>query len=254
MNRRVEIPFPPKRIISLVPSQTELLASLGLEQEVIGITKFCVHPEKWFRTKTRVGGTKDFKLERITQLRPDLIIGNKEENDRKKIRSLSRDFPIWMSDILNFEQAVQMIRSIGEICDREKQAGAMADQILQRFADLQSFPPLRTAYFIWQNPFMVAASDTFINDMLQKLGLENVFGRKKRYPEISAADLQQQQPELILLSSEPYPFGQKHIDAFRDLCPRAVIKLVDGTLFSWYGSRLLEAPNYFEFLRKSIQA
>ncbi len=108
--REVSIPSHPQRIISLVPSQTELLFDLGLEEQVAGITKFCVHPEKWFRSKTRIGGTKNIKSALIHQLQPDLIIANKEENVKEQVEELAAHYPVWVSDIHDLQSALDMIR------------------------------------------------------------------------------------------------------------------------------------------------
>src|SRR4051812_42104384 len=105
----------PKRIVSVVPSQTELLYHLGLNEEVLGITKFCIHPQEWFRSKTRVGGTKTLNLETIRQLQPDLILANKEENEKDQIEALANEFPVWVTDVTNLNEAVQMIAAIGKL-------------------------------------------------------------------------------------------------------------------------------------------
>lgn len=252
LKRRLEIPFPPRRIVSLVPSQTELLHDLGLGDAVVGITKFCVHPESWFREKARVGGTKKLHLDKIAALKPDLIIGNKEENDRAQIEALMAQYPVWMSDIQNLNEALDMIRRIGEMVDQSAKAEVMIVQIEQDFATLKPLKPLRTAYFIWQEPYMVAAANTFIDDMLQRAGFVNVFAHLERYPELDEAAIQVAQPQVILLSSEPYPFKEQHMEALRKHCPDAFICLADGELFSWYGSRLLHAASYFRNLHQRI--
>jgi ABC-type Fe3+-hydroxamate transport system substrate-binding protein len=248
MKRSIQLDQAPRRIISLVPSQTELLYSLGLEDEVIGITKFCIHPESWYRNKTRIGGTKKLNLEKIRSLQPDLIIGNKEENEKGQIELLMKEFPVWMSDISNLSEALDMIRLLGQLTGPSHLAEKIRDEIQQKFIALD--PPNKTrstAYFIWKNPYMVAGQGTFINDMLKFCGLHNIFPQA-RYPEISAEALKEAAPEVILLSSEPYPFREKHISEFQELCPGSEIRIVDGELFSWYGSRLLEAPRYFQSL------
>jgi len=129
MGRKVDAPVHPQRIISLVPSQTELLFDLGLGDRVVGITKFCVHPEVWFRTKPRVGGTKKVDLEKVRKLEPDLIIGNKEENERADIDALAAEFPVWMSDVRHLESALDMIHRIGMITGTVDQAGEITDPI-----------------------------------------------------------------------------------------------------------------------------
>lgn len=253
MNRTMVVTYPPRRIVSLVPSQTELLHALGLEEAVVGITKFCVHPEAWFRTKTRVGGTKQLHLNRIEALRPDLIIGNKEENDRSQVEALAEKFPVWMSDIQTLEDALQMMVQVGTLVSREAAAREWAAAIERAFALLaKPEKVVRAAYFIWQQPYMVAAASTFIDDMLQRAGFENVFGALNRYPEVTLEDLRKACPEVILLSSEPYPFKDQHLEVFQRVCPLAVVQLVDGELFSWYGSRLLLAASYFRDLHHRI--
>jgi len=246
MGHHIEVAWPPKRIISLVPSQTELLHYLGLDTEVVGITKFCVHPEEWFKTKTRVGGTKKFDFEKIAALQPDLIIGNKEENEEVQIRELMGKYPIWMSDIHDLDDAFEMMLSVGSITGKEANAQKLVQQVKKNFTTLGSFPARKAAYFIWKAPYMVAGGDTFLNNMLKRCNLTNVFADLDgRYPEVTADDIKAQSPDVILLSSEPFPFSDKHIDEFKHICPTAQILLVDGEYFSWYGSRLLDAPAYF---------
>lgn len=252
MGRKVAFPFPPRRIVSIVPSQTELLYDLGLDAEVAGLTKFCIHPPEWRRSKVQVGGTKQLHPDRIDALRPDLIIGNKEENDREQIEALARRYPVWMSDIRSLPDALDMITRIGEITDRASQADELSSRITQAFDELSTFvaarPPRRTAYFIWRNPWMAVAADTFIHEMMGRAGFLNAFGDMERYPEISLAQLAEANPDAILLSSEPYPFREKHFAEFRTCCPMADIRIVDGEMFSWYGSRLLQAAKYFRVL------
>lgn len=253
MGHHIHLAHLPKRIISLVPSQTELLADLGLDEEVVGITKFCVHPDNWFRTKTRVGGTKQYDFEKIASLKPDLIIGNKEENNEEQIRELQEKYPVWMSDIRNLEEALQMISDIGAIVNKEETARTIAANIRGQFnrLDFSKQPSRRVAYLIWRNPYMGAGPGTFIDCMLQKLNLVNIL-TNTRYPETTLAELAGAQPDFIFLSSEPYPFGEKHIDEIQTAVPSAKIRLVDGEMFSWYGSRLRLAPDYFQGLMASI--
>ncbi|HNA01267.1 MAG TPA: helical backbone metal receptor [Ferruginibacter sp.] len=253
------LPYTPRRIISLVPSQTELLYRLGLETETVGITKFCIHPDTWYRQKTRVGGTKSLKPEIIRQLNPDLIIANKEENVQEQVETLARDYPVWVTDVNNLEDALQMIHDIGALTGKTGEASVLISAIQKEFDQLQttnlkpqtSNPPPRTAYLIWQDPCMTAGGDTFIHDMLTRCGFENCFAGKKRYPETTIAELQALDPGLLLLSSEPFPFKQKHADEFGRLLPGCRVMLVNGEYFSWYGSRLLDAPAYFKTLRES---
>jgi len=251
LHRTIQVPSLPQRIISLVPSQTELLYDLGLGERVVGITKFCIHPESWFKTKHRVGGTKKVDLDKVRALKPDLIIGNKEENERTDITALAKEFPVWMSDIRDLDAAVDMIKRVGELTGTAEKAEDLAKLIAQGFAAMPPREEPRTvAYFIWREPYMVAGHGTFINDMLKRMGLVNVFDEgDARYPEITEQELAEADPEVILLSSEPYPFKEKHILELNMICPGTPVHIVDGELFSWYGSRLLRSPEYFSGLR-----
>jgi ABC-type Fe3+-hydroxamate transport system substrate-binding protein len=243
------------RIVSLVPSQTELLFDLGLNEEVVGITKFCIHPEEWFRSKMRVGGTKNINLNIIRQLSPDLIIANKEENVKEQIEELAQKCDVWITDVNSLNDAVDMINNIGKLTGRIEAASVLVLKIEEGFGNLKINSSKRrkipTAYFIWKDPYMVAAGDTFINDMMQYCGLENIFFQNKRYPQISLEEIKEKKCELILLSSEPYPFKQKHKEEIQSHLPKIKIELVDGEMFSWYGSRLLKSIDYFQsFLHK----
>jgi ABC-type Fe3+-hydroxamate transport system substrate-binding protein len=249
MGREVEIRFPPQRIVSLVPSQTELLADLGLNDEVAGITKFCVHPESWFRSKTRVGGTKQLHIDKIRELQPDLIIANKEENTQEQIEQLAAEFPVWISDIQNIPQALQMIQVVGQLTGTDAKAGELVENIVAGFNKLaKATAPKRVAYFIWRDPWMSVGRDTFISNMITTMGWTNVLAGETRYPEVSAEDLRDLNPELVLLSSEPFPFKEKHIAEVKAVLPNAEVLLVDGEMFSWYGSRLVKAVDYLQSL------
>ena len=251
--RKITLDKFPSRIISVVPSQTELLHSLELNEEVIGITKFCLHPEEWFRNKTRVGGTKQLNIDQIKKLNPDLIIANKEENVKEQIEELEKDFPVWVSDVNNLNDAYEMIIQIGLLTNKTHQAQTLTRQIKEEFSRLQT-PDyrLRTIYLIWQKPYMTIGRDTFTHSMLEAAGFENIFKSKTRYPETTIDELQTANCQLLLLSSEPFPFKQKHIEKLQPQLPGTKIILVDGEMFSWYGSRLLKAPEYFLLLKKTI--
>ena len=250
MGRQVAVPFSPQRIVSLVPSQTELLFDLGLDKKVVGITKFCIHPVEARTKATVIGGTKNFNFERIAALKPDLIIGNKEENYQAGIEQLAANYPVWLSDISNLPEALDMIRRVGFISGAKEKAEAMATEIDASFAALATDKnAISAAYFIWRKPYMAAAKGTFIDDMLLRAGFSNVFAGQARYPEIIAEQLAAAAPQRILLSSEPYPFNEKHLAEFQAICPAAKIEIVDGELFSWYGSRLRKSAAYFNQLR-----
>lgn len=240
--------FPPRRIISLVPSQTELLADLGLETEVVGITKFCVHPPLWSKSKTIIGGTKNFRFDVIDELAPDLIIGNKEENYREGIVKLKEQYPVWMSDIVSYEDALAMVEAIGVLTDRENNAHHINSQIVGAFRALRPRESCSALYMIWRRPWMAAGGHTFINTMMEMMGLKNCIADQLRYPELSSDEIRAYAPELIFLSSEPYPFREEHVQELQKILPSSKIILVDGEMFSWYGSRLALAPQYFNTL------
>jgi ABC-type Fe3+-hydroxamate transport system substrate-binding protein len=251
MGRPVIIPAVPQRIISLVPSQTELLFDLGLAEQVVGVTKFCVHPAG-AQKKPSVGGTKQFRFEQIEQLRPDLILGNKEENYEEGINQLAEKYPVWMSDIKTLAHALEMINQVGQLTGRTAAAQALAQEIEQQFKALPVGRPWRVAYFIWQKPYMVAGQDTFIQAILEKCGWVNVLAHLPgRYPEVTAEQIAQAEPDFLLLSSEPFPFAAKHQQQFAEMFQRPAV-LVNGEFFSWYGSRLRLAPSYFHQLQTTL--
>ena len=250
----------PTRIVSLVPSLTELLHDLGLDEEVRGITKFCVHPRSWFRKKTRVGGTKQLHAATIASLDPDLIIANKEENVKEQVEALCDRYPVWISDIHNLRGALEAIRNLGEITGRKNEGVDLAEQVNAGFNRLSNYKATafdgngelrpRAAYLIWRDPYMTAGGDTFIHEMMQYAGLQNAFQHRNRYPAVTVDEMIG--CDIILLSSEPYPFTEKHKQALEEILPGIPVLLVDGEIFSWYGSRLLQAPAYFEQLRPQV--
>lgn len=259
LSREVVIPFPPKRIVSLVPSQTELLHALALDSEVTGITKFCIHPAEWSNTKVRIGGTRQLKLDVIRKLHPDLILANKEENDADQVKALMQEFPVWVSDVHNLDSATDMIRRVGMIANRTDSAKEIADRIVQQFRHL--LPPASpfegdentVLYLIWRRPWMTVGGDTFIHDMLGRCGLQNAFAAGRRYPQLSDDEIRAGNSRYVFLSSEPYPFREKHSAEIKNLLPQAKIMLVDGEMFSWYGSRLLQAAAYMAKLQEEIR-
>jgi ABC-type Fe3+-hydroxamate transport system substrate-binding protein len=244
----------PTRIVSLVPSQTELLHFLELESETFGITKFCVHPSSWYRDKVKIGGTKNLNIEKIISLEPDLIIANKEENVKEQVEKLALDFNVWVTDVNNLDDAIQMIEDIGSITKKETKASSLIQSIRNEFSQNQHHLNVlkNVVYLIWKNPYMTIGGDTFINNMLLQAGYKNLFDNTLRYPEVSIELLLDLKPEYIFLSSEPYPFSNKHLEELKTSLPDSEIMLVNGEMFSWYGPRLLQAANYFNQLRLKI--
>ncbi|MFI5153510.1 MAG: helical backbone metal receptor [Chitinophagales bacterium] len=254
LGRNIALANRTEKIVSLVPSQTELLYDLGLDKQVRGITKFCVHPPQWGYPKQIIGGTKNINLERIRMIGPDLILGNKEENERDQIETLARDFQTWISDVKNLKDALGMIRSIGQMTSTSGLANSMAESIEKKFSMFKiSDDPLPAAYLIWRGPWMAAGGNTFIHDIMKYCGLSNVFKEISRYPEITVDQLQTSGCKLVLLPSEPFPFSERHRFELEDQLNGVRIILVDGQMFSWYGSRLLHAADYLHSLRVQIQ-
>ncbi len=252
LKREIQFKKTPKRIISLVPSQTELLVDLGLEASIVGVTKFCVHPKHLRISKAVVGGTKQINLEKIKALRPDIILCNKEENTKEIIESLEAIAPIHVSDIYNLEDCFELITMYGEIFNIKRTTSTLVANIqLEREAfqlQYQDIDKLKVAYFIWKKPWMVAASDNFVDAMITEAGFINSYSNEKRYPEIDLNDPKLKEADLIFLSSEPFPFKEAHVVELQSKFPEKTIKIVDGELFSWYGSRLLKSYSYFQTL------
>jgi ABC-type Fe3+-hydroxamate transport system substrate-binding protein len=244
----------PKNIISLVPSQTELL--IDLECNIVGRTKFCVHPSSDVAQIPIIGGTKQLRLETICRLQPDLIVANKEENNQEDILYLAERFPVFLTDICSVANAVELVRDIGIICNKIESAEKLALKLQTAYTYLKEMfktQEMRVAYLIWDNPIMVAAGSTYIHQMMQWLGMENVFGHLERYPEISMEELADAKPTHIFLSSEPFPFKEKHIGKFSNQLETSRVILADGEQFSWYGTRILKSNNYFNQLLNCLQ-
>jgi len=242
--RKIDLPSKPLRIVSTVPSQTELLSGLGLDAQVVGITAYCVHPAYYLTEKTVIGGTKNLQIEKIRSLKPDLIIGNKEENIKEQIEELAKDFPVWLSDINSVDDALAMIKSLGEICQAENTAQGIIERIENRRKLLGNLPQQKALYFIWKDPYMVAGPNTFISHMMAEAGYENIAPHtKQRYPSLSMSAIKALKAEVILLSSEPYAFTSGDSLNFWDGVN--TVRIVDGELFSWYGNRMEKAFNRF---------
>lgn len=248
IGERIELTEVPVRIISLVPSQTELLHHLGLNEEVIGITKFCVHPKEWFDSKIRVGGTKSVNIDKVNKLVPDLIICNKEENTEEQVRELRTIAPVWTSDINTYEDALDMIKSISAIVGKKANGEHLIQDIELAFKRIGQDSKGSCLYFIWKDPDFVVGQKTYINAMLEKCGFENMC-QNERYPQVQMFSLDHE-PKFIFLSTEPFPFKEEHRRELQLRYPSATVKIVDGEMFSWYGSRMRLLPDYLEVIMK----
>ncbi len=242
----------PERIISLVPSQTELLFYLGLENKVVGRTRFCIHPADKIKSVPSVGGTKTPRIKDILALNPDLIIGNKEENEINSIEKLAQIIPVWMSDIKTLEGALEMIKGIGLLTNTCQKADELVNKISKELVLLDRLKEKTQAktclYLIWKDPYMGVGAETFVNDIITRCGFNNIIGHLKRYPQLTSEDINEMSPDYIFLSTEPYPFKKKSVEEFEQLIPGSKIILVDGEMFSWYGNRMLKSIPYLNDL------
>ena len=254
LGRPVRLAAPPRRIVSLVPSQTELLADLGLDDEVVGLTRFCVHPAGWKAAKTIIGGTKNVDVARVRGLAPDLVIANKEENVREQVEALAAVCPVYVTDVADVADALAMIRAVGALVGRPARAGRLADEIEAGFDALPPAPPRPESalYLIWRDPWMTVGRDTIIADVMGRGGWTNAAADRDRYPVLTDDEVRALAPEVVLLSSEPYPFREKHVAEVQALVPGARVALVDGEAFSWYGSRLRRTPGVLGALRERL--
>lgn len=257
MKRKVSFKDTPKRIVSLVPSQTELLYDMGLEDSMVGITKFCVHPYHLKSTKTIVGGTKTIKIEKIKALNPDVILCNKEENTKEIVEACEAIAPVHVSDIFTIEDSLELISQYGILFNKRTEANKISSKIRFNLKDFETFikgrPVFKVAYFIWRKPWMAAGNTTFINHLLELNKFENIYSNLERYPEIELKKIRLEgDPELVLLSSEPYPFKDEHAFEIGRVSHHAKTIYVDGEYFSWYGSRLVKAFDYFKALRNRL--
>lgn len=253
LNRVVRLQKYPERIVSLVPSITELLFDLDLSEEIIGVTDYCIKPESKILQKKKIGGTKNFDFITIDELRPDLIIGNKEENYKEGIMRLRKKYPVWISDVNSIEDALNMILEIGKMVNRQDESRRLAEKIkTDLLVNAGCYPKIKTAYIIWKEPYMAAGGKTFINAMMDTCGFVNIFEKLERYPCINLEDMKE--ADLILLSTEPFHFKQKDVvDIQKILCEKSV-KLIDGTIFSWYGSRMQYAAAYIKNFRVKLES
>lgn len=251
VGRLVKVSKPIQRIVSLVPSQTEFLYEIGLKDKIVGQTVFCIHPKAHFKKAEKIGGTKKVRYEDLDALQPDFIICNKEENSSEIVDTLAQKYPVWVSDIKNIDDALYMMRALGELLQAKTETDALLERIELSLKQSKIRHHYSCLYLVWRKPYMAVGSDTFISHMLERAGFKNLMPGT-RYPELDVEQMLSINPELILLSSEPYPFKEKHLEELQALLPNTKILMVDGELFSWYGSRLLNSKPYFNELQRQL--
>jgi ABC-type Fe3+-hydroxamate transport system substrate-binding protein len=248
----VSMPAPPRRIVSLIPSITEILFALGLGDAVAGCTIYCTQPPEGVATKTRVGGEKNPKLDLIRDLGADLVVANIEENLREHVETLRAwGIPVYVTYPRTVADGIRLVRELGAVTGAAARGAEIAAALGSRLAEIRADRAQRgrARVFcpIWRNPYMTINGDTYVHDMLAVCGGENVFARlPKRYPEISLADVALARPDVILLPDEPYHFRRAHIADFSPYPDMPAMRdgrihLVDGKLLSWYGPRIEHA-------------
>ncbi|MEO8774424.1 MAG: helical backbone metal receptor, partial [Gelidibacter sp.] len=204
--------------------------------------------------KAIVGGTKQVHFDKIKALQPDIILCNKEENTKEMIQELEKIATVHISDIYTIEDSIELIALYGVLFSKGENANAIIKGIREKKLEFEQFikdkPNRSTAYFIWKEPWMVAATHNFIDELLNLNGFKNYYADLARYPEVMLSKSEPQSAELVLLSTEPYPFKEDHIQEVKAYFPKANILVVDGEMFSWYGSRLLKAFDYFKTLHQ----
>ncbi|MEN4759897.1 helical backbone metal receptor [Chryseobacterium sp. C39-AII1] len=239
------------KVVSLVPSITEALFDLGLtENEVIGRTKFCIHPQEKVKNVAIIGGTKNINIDKIKALQPDIVLANKEENSKEQVEALMDDFKVIVTNVENIEDNYYLLKNLGNIFNKEEKAQLFNLKIYEILNDAKINSNIKVAYLIWKNPYMTVGSDTFIHKILGEIGFENIFKNQKRYPEIQTEDLAE--ADIIMLSSEPFPFKEKHIEELREFYPEKKIMIVDGEAFSWYGTHIAKCESYFKELISEV--
>ena len=238
------------RIVSLVPSLTETIAFIGSKNILSGVTRFCKYPAGIRQETTVVGGPKDFDTEKILRLKPDVVVAVREENDKERILQLSEKIPVVLFDILHLTDAYEMMHTLGKLLGKEKEAKRIVTEIKNNLNPLPTGKPrTKCLYLIWKDPWMAAGQETFINEMLQRAGFENV--AEGRYPKVS--DEVFLQAKVLLLSSEPFPFREKHRQELQKKFPGKKVLPVDGEMFSWYGIRMAKAGNYLREIMEVLQ-
>lgn len=258
LGRHIDTSISFERIVSLVPSQTELLCDLGLQNRLVGVTKFCVHPRGLKAKVAVVGGTKNVHWQELKALKPDIVLCNKEENTLEIVQELETFTRVHVADVNTLEDCYQCIGQYGELFDLQEQSRVLVDEIQDKASQFKLFladrKPPRVAYMIWKKPWMVAGGATFINHLLEIAGYDNVFKDQSRYPMVELTAIKKAEIDFLFLSSEPFPFSQKHKQALEPYLPGVKIVLVDGEFFSWYGSRLRLAFPYFKTLLCEFKA
>jgi hypothetical protein len=244
------------RIVSLVPSITELLCDLDLSEQLVGRTGFCIHPWETVRTIPKVGGTKDVKMDKVRELEPTHVIVNVDENLKGDAVTLAEFVPnVVVTHPLGPRDNPPLYRQMGEAFGRERQAEELCaefERAYERATEARG-DEQEVLYLIWRDPWMTVAPDTYIAQTLALFGWrtqphvlsspEGDKGHGVRYPEVDLGEFAGK-VDRVLLSSEPFHFKEEHLAEVEGLAPGAEVSLIDGEMTSWYGSRAIAGLDY----------
>lgn len=262
LGREVIFSFPPQRIVSLCPSQTETLVELGLLSHLVGRTRYCVRPRTALKAVPTVSGTKTFTTVEISALRPDLVIAEKEENPKDRVLDLvTASIPVYVTDVSDLKTARKMILDLGGLTGTRARAEHLVSECDRTLSETRgTFSKMTALYLIWRNPWMAAHEHTYIHAVLEHLGFENAcrpFSMARpdagRYPALSAEDMRILDPDVVFLPSEPFPFRDRHAAEIREILPRTTVLLIDGEPMSWYGARMRELKSFAHSLRENLE-
>lgn len=230
------------RVVSLVPSWTETLYQFGFDAEVVGVTRYCVHPKELVAHAKKVGGTKDPDIPLIASLHPDLVIANHEENRKEDVAALrAAGLDVWVSDVRNVSDSLRDIRELGRLTNKDDAADALVERIRAAMDDVRQAERVKVFVPIWRNPWMTLTKDTYAHDVLSLCGAENVFGGAEgRYPERTPEQAREAGAVAALLPTEPYPFHEKPQAAAECEAAGLRVGIVDGEALTWYGAREAE--------------
>lgn len=253
LGNEMSLPKNITKIVSLVPSISELIYDLNVESKLVGVTKFCVHPKYFQIEKTVVGGVQEFDIEKIKALKPDVVFASKDENFEEEILELQKYVPVYVTDVKSVDEAKQMIEDFGVLLNCRNDASKILMKIEMQLQDLEKVTGdllfRSAAYFVWNEPWVAAGKDTFVDSMLKLIKVNNVFSNlKERYPMVTGANIHIANPDMIMLPSEPFYFQDQQAMEISAHTHDAATFFVDGQMFSWYGSRLVKSLDYLKLL------
>jgi ABC-type Fe3+-hydroxamate transport system substrate-binding protein len=236
LGRTLDITRPPERIVSLVPSLTELLYDLGAGARVAACTDYCLYPAFELKSLPRVGGQKDPDLEKLLSLRPDFVVVAKEENLARDVAKLeAAGVPVFVTDVQTVDDALRLPFQLGAALGVPRPTSqALHDGMaagVEAARRIGPAEPLRALCYVWRDPWIAAGGDTYLSDVLRACGALNVIGDRARYPKVDLKTAQELRPDIVVLPSEPYPFTEADLPSVKNGV------LVDGTVLCWYGPR-----------------